>query len=60
LVRRRKPYVQDFGNDAHELAGLLSSTIGNAPECCPECAAETLAAPLSWARQHHGFAEAAR
>ena len=37
LVRRRKPYVQPFGNDAHELTGLLSSTIGSAPDCCPDC-----------------------
>ncbi|MDP9084783.1 MAG: hypothetical protein M3N50_13635 [Pseudomonadota bacterium] len=56
LVRRRKPYVQQFGNDAHELTGLLSSLIGNAPESCPDCKMprehgmndiDTAAAPLT-------------
>ena len=37
LVRQRKPYVQPFWNDAHELTDLLSYTIGTAPECCPDC-----------------------
>ncbi len=38
LVRRHKPYVQDFDNDVHALTALLSCTIGGAPDSCPDCA----------------------
>jgi hypothetical protein len=56
LVRRRRPYVRDFDNDAHQLTGLLSLTISSAPECCPDCrepreptsAAQSLPAHPRW------------
>jgi hypothetical protein len=37
LVRQHKPYAEEFHHDAHELTDLLSSTIGAAPICCPDC-----------------------
>ncbi|HEY0802661.1 MAG TPA: hypothetical protein VGD54_17630 [Steroidobacteraceae bacterium] len=37
LVRKRKPYVQEFDNDVHALTDLLSHTLATAPVCCPEC-----------------------
>lgn len=37
LVRKHKPYVQEFHDDEHELMDLLSDTLGAAPACCPEC-----------------------
>jgi hypothetical protein len=37
LVRNRKPYVDEFHNDAHELTDLLSDTLGTTPIGCPEC-----------------------
>jgi hypothetical protein len=37
LVRNRKPYVDEFHNDAHALTDLLSDTLGTTPIGCPEC-----------------------
>jgi len=37
LVRKRKPYVDEFNNDEHELTDLLSDTLGTTPIGCPEC-----------------------
>jgi hypothetical protein len=37
LVRKRKPYVDEFHDDEHELMDLLSDTLGATPVCCPEC-----------------------
>jgi hypothetical protein len=37
LVRNRKPYVDEFHNDAHALTDLLSDTLGTTPVGCPEC-----------------------
>jgi hypothetical protein len=37
LVRKHKPYVEEFHDDEHELMDLLSDTLGATPVCCPEC-----------------------
>jgi hypothetical protein len=37
LVRKRKPYVDVFHDDEHELTDLLSDTLGTTPIGCPEC-----------------------
>ena len=37
LVAQHPPYAEEFQHDAHALTDLLSSTIGAAPDCCPEC-----------------------
>jgi hypothetical protein len=37
LVRKHKPYVEEFHDDEHELTDLLSDTLGATPLCCPEC-----------------------
>jgi hypothetical protein len=37
LVRKHKPYVEEFHDDEHELMDLLSETLGATPLCCPEC-----------------------
>jgi hypothetical protein len=37
LVRKRKPYVDEFNNDEHELTDLLSDTLSTTPIGCPEC-----------------------
>ena len=37
LVRKHKPYVEEFDDDEHELMDLLSDTLGATPACCPEC-----------------------
>jgi hypothetical protein len=37
LVNQHPPYAEEFHHDAHVLTDLLSSTIGAAPDCCPEC-----------------------
>jgi hypothetical protein len=37
LVRKRKPYVEEFHHDEHELTDLLSETLGITPIGCPEC-----------------------
>jgi hypothetical protein len=39
LVRQRDPCVEEFDQSAHELTDLLSSTIGAAPDGCPDCLA---------------------
>jgi hypothetical protein len=38
LVRQYGPFAEEFQHDAHALTDLLSFTIGEAPDCCPECA----------------------
>jgi hypothetical protein len=45
LVRKRKPYVEEFDNDEHALTDLLSQTLGTAPVCCPECQPSTQGQP---------------
>jgi len=37
LVRKRKPYVDEFDNNEHELTDLLSDTLATTPFGCPEC-----------------------
>jgi len=37
LVRKHKPYVEEFHDNAHELMDLLSDTLAATPLCCPEC-----------------------
>jgi hypothetical protein len=37
LVRKRKPYVEEFHDDEHALMDLLTDTLGATPVCCPEC-----------------------
>ena len=37
LVRKHKPYVEEFHDDEHALMDLLSDTLGAAPLCCPDC-----------------------
>jgi hypothetical protein len=37
LVRKRKPYVDEFHHDEHALTDLLSDTLGTTPVGCPEC-----------------------
>ena len=39
LVRQRDPCMEEFHYGAHELTDLLSSTIGAAPDRCPDCLA---------------------
>ncbi|HEX3846983.1 MAG TPA: hypothetical protein VHV81_06345 [Steroidobacteraceae bacterium] len=43
LVRQHEPYAEEFHHDPHELTDLLSFTIGSAPACCPDCAAQRYA-----------------
>ena len=40
LVRQHEPCVEEFRESAHELTDLLSSTIGAAPDYCPDCLAQ--------------------
>jgi hypothetical protein len=37
LVRKHKPYVEEFHDDEHALMDLLSDTLSATPVCCPEC-----------------------
>jgi hypothetical protein len=37
LVRKHKPFVQEFNDDEHALTDLLSDTLGMAPMSCPIC-----------------------
>jgi hypothetical protein len=37
LVRKQKPYVEEFHHDEHELMDLLSDTLAATPVCCPDC-----------------------
>lgn len=37
LVRKHKPYVEEFHDDEHELMDLISDTLSATPLCCPEC-----------------------
>jgi hypothetical protein len=37
LVRKQKPYVEEFHDDEHALMDLLSDTLSATPLCCPEC-----------------------
>jgi hypothetical protein len=43
LVNQHGPYAEEFHHDAHVLTDLLSSTIGAAPDCCPDCQPPRLA-----------------
>ena len=45
LVHQHEPYSEEFHHDAHTLTDLLSSIIGAAPECCPDCASQRVVAP---------------
>jgi len=42
LVHQHEPYAEEFHHDAHSLTDLLSSIIGAAPDCCPDCLAQQL------------------
>ena len=46
LVRKHKPYVEEFHDDEHELMDLLSDTLGATPLYCPECQSSALLASL--------------
>ena len=37
LIRKHKPYVEEFHDDEHELTDLISDTLGITPSVCPEC-----------------------
>ncbi len=56
LVRKRKPYVEEFHDDEHELMDLLSETLGATPACCPECRSATILGSLP---DRGGFVEGA-
>jgi hypothetical protein len=55
LVRKHKPYVEEFHDNEHELMDLLSDTLGATPVCCPECES----AAMLCVRDRSGFAERA-
>ncbi len=42
LVHQHAPYAEEFQHDAHALTDLLSSTIGAAPDHCPDCLPQQL------------------
>lgn len=46
LVRKHKPYVEEFHDDEHELMDLLSETLSATPLCCPECQSSALLGTL--------------
>jgi hypothetical protein len=46
LVRQHEPCVEEFQESTHELTDLLSSTIGAAPDYCPDCLSQQ-ARPMS-------------
>jgi len=56
LVRKHKPYVEEFHDDEHALMDLLSDTLGATPPYCPEC--QSLGG-LSSPRDRGGFVESA-
>jgi hypothetical protein len=56
LVRKRKPYVEAFDNDEHQLTDLLSETLRTSPLCCPECGSP---ATLNSISNRSGFGESA-
>jgi hypothetical protein len=56
LIRKHKPYVQEFSNDEHELTDLISDTLGTAPVCCPDCQSQAV---LSLPTQRSRFSEGA-
>ena len=56
LVRKHKPYVQEFHDDEHELMDLLSDILGATPVCCPECQSAPM---LGCLRDRSGFVERA-
>ncbi|HEX3395204.1 MAG TPA: hypothetical protein VHS76_00805 [Steroidobacteraceae bacterium] len=62
LVRKHKPYVEEFHDDEHALTDLLSDTFGSTPPCCPECQASAnlpSSASLDAVRDRRRFAESA-
>jgi hypothetical protein len=56
LVRKHKPYVEEFHDNEHELMDLLSDTLGATPACCPECQSVAMLGSL---RDSSGFVERA-
>jgi hypothetical protein len=56
LVRKHKPYVEEFHDNEHELMDLLSDTLGATPACCPECQSVAMLGSL---RDRSGFVERA-
>jgi hypothetical protein len=54
LVRKHRPYVEEFHDDEHELMDLLSDTLAATPLCCPECLGV-----LGTLRERSGFVESA-
>jgi hypothetical protein len=55
LVRRHKPYVDEFHDDEHALMDLLSDTLGASPSSCPECQSVGVLASV----ERSGFVESA-
>jgi hypothetical protein len=47
LVRKHKPYAEEFANDEHALTDLLSDTLSAVPLCCPECQVPVLSNAVS-------------
>jgi hypothetical protein len=56
LVRKRKPHVEAFDNDEHQLTDLLTEILRTSPQCCPECGS---AARLNSIPNRSGFGESA-
>ena len=56
LVRKHKPYVEEFHDDEHALTDLLSDMLGITPLSCPECQSSALLGSLG---DRRGFAESA-
>jgi hypothetical protein len=56
LVRKHKPYVEEFHDDEHALMDLLSDTLSATPLCCPECQSLGVLGSL---RERSGFVESA-
>lgn len=46
LVRKRKPYVEEFHHNEHELTDLISETLAATPIGCPECQSPLRLDPL--------------
>jgi hypothetical protein len=45
LINQHAPFAEEFHHDAHALTDLLSSTIGAAPDHCPDCLPQQLRDP---------------
>jgi hypothetical protein len=47
LVRKHKPYVDEFRDDEHALTDLLSRTLAEAPVCCLQCQSPSELSPCA-------------